>query len=71
VFDEVPKIWISDPMAAATLRISESVRRRFPIVLTLESDATNLTFKILDPKQKEGYRLLSGASRTQTRGWHT
>ena len=31
----------------------------FPIALALESDATNSTFKILDPQAKH-YRLLRG-----------
>lgn len=42
----------------------------FPIALALESDATNLTFKILDPQAKE-LPLAQGQARTQTRGWHT
>ena len=72
-YSKVPKIWMSDPLAAVKRSASSRMwcDSGFPIALALESDArTNSTFKILDPQAKE-LPLAQGQARTQTRGWHT
>jgi alpha-amylase len=71
VFEGAEDLDIGPAGGGQTLRISRIwCDAGFPIVLTLESDATNLTFKILDPQAKE-LPVAQGQARTQTRGWHT
>jgi alpha-amylase len=71
VFEGAADLDIGPAGGGQTLRISRIwCDAGFPIALTLESDAANLTFKILDPQAKE-LPLAQGQARTQIRGWHT
>src|SRR5215472_3723546 len=71
VFEGAADLDIGPAGGGQTLRISRIwCDAGFPITLALESDATNLTFKILDPQAKE-LPLAQGQARTQIRGWHT
>lgn len=71
VFEGAEDLDIGPAIGGQTVRIGRIwCDAGFPLALSAESDATNLTFKVLDPQGNE-LTLNKGQGHTQKRGWHT